>query len=110
MDALFVQDFHGRLEAHACLAADDVGGGHAAVVEMDGRHRRPGLAHLVVGLAGGQSRRAAFHDEGRDPLGAGRIGIGARHDGEQTGQRCIGDEALFAVQHETVAVAHGGRA
>src|SRR5690606_10185645 len=108
MPPALVQYLHGRLETDAFLAADQVGGRHADVVKDDVGGMRTFLAHLLVRLADGQPGSAALDDEGADATSAADLGVGARHDGEDAGVRSVGDEALGAVEHVEVAIAHRG--
>ncbi|KAF5290255.1 hypothetical protein FQR65_LT20672 [Abscondita terminalis] len=104
VQALLIEHLQHGLEALAFASADDLVGRHAAAVEMHVGDGRAGLAHLAVGLAGGQARRT-LHEEGRESLAARAALLRAGDDGEHIGQRCVGDEALGAVQHVVVALA-----
>src|SRR4029450_3260872 len=50
-EAAAVEDLHGGLETLAFLAADELAGGHAAVLEDDVAGVAAALAHLAVDLA-----------------------------------------------------------
>ena len=72
-----VEHLHRGLEALALAAADQVRGGHATVLEDHVAGVRAALAHLLVGLAERDARRAALDDERRDaaarPCRAGSV-------------------------------------
>ncbi|MNT14063.1 hypothetical protein D3C72_1490530 [compost metagenome] len=82
---------------------------HGAVVEHQFAGAGAAHAELVELLGRGESRGARLDDEGGDPLGpGGRIGLGI--DDEGVGIRTVGDPHLVAIEHEVIALAHGGQA
>lgn len=81
VEATTIQHLHGRLEAFAGPSPDDVGGGHADVVEDDVAGLRAALPHLAIGLAERQSGKAGRHDERRDTAGTGSFGAGHQREG-----------------------------
>ena len=99
-----VQHLHGGLETLAFLTADNVLGGHPAVLEGDVANVGAFLAHLHVRLAADQPRRVAFNDKGGDAAGALVVLVGTRHHRVQAGFRAVGDVTLGAVENVVVAV------
>ncbi|MNN02147.1 hypothetical protein D3C81_1147950 [compost metagenome] len=110
MQAALVQHLHRGLEALAFLEPDQVGGRHAHVLEDHVAGVGAFLAHLHVALAEADARRLRIDNKGRDAGRALDRRIGARHQREHAGLRRVGDEALGAVDHVVVAIAHGGGA
>ncbi len=98
-----------RVDEALAGLADQVRGGNAAVLErqlggVGGAH-----AELVLLAPGAEALRAALdHDRGDALLAGGAIGHRQHHRG--VGDAAVRDEVLGAVQHEVVAVPHGGRA
>ena len=103
-----VQHGHGDLHAFAFFA-QPVGDRHARILEDHVADIRALLAHLLLGLADGDARRVALHDERRQPLRPRRVRIRPRHHGEDRRLVGIGDVALRSVEHVVVAIAHGFR-
>ncbi|MCY1457114.1 hypothetical protein D9M71_743750 [compost metagenome] len=108
MQAALVQHLHSGLESHAFLAANQVGGRNAHVIEDHVGGVGTLLAHLVVALADGDTQRAGFDDERANATSAFDLRVGAGHHSENAGVRRVGDEALSAVDDVEVAVAHCG--
>ncbi len=108
MQTTFIEHLHGGLEADAFLATDQVFGRHANVVENHVSGMRAFLAHLVIPLADRDAWGLGFDDERTYATGALDFPVGTRHHGEDAGVRCVGDEALGAVDHVEITVAHGG--
>ncbi len=107
MQTATVQDFHGGLETHAFLAADDVLGGHPAVIENDVAGVGAFLAHLHVGLAAGNTGGIPFHNKGGDAAATLDFRVGACHYRKQARTGTIGDVALGAIENVVVAVTLG---
>src|SRR6266700_7334485 len=73
--------------------------GHAAIVEDDGRGRRPAYAHLLFFRAGLEAGEFAFHDESRE-----LFAINLGKDDVDVSKAAIGDPHLFAVEYPFFAV------
>ena len=106
-DAAAVQDLQ-RVHEPVALLAQEVLGGHAAVLEdqlggVGGAH-----AELVLLLARPEALHPALQDEGGDALVALRA-VGHGHDHRGIGDAPVGDEGLRPVEHPVPAVAHGRR-
>ena len=89
------------------LAADEVGDGHAAVLEDDLRGRRCVPAQLLLGRAERQAGRVLLDDDGADP--AALFLAGADHHDIDVVVARARDELLGTVEDEVVAVASRGR-
>jgi len=101
-----VEGHHRDLEA-LVLLADEVVGRDLDVVEHDGGGVRRPLAHLVLVLVDDHAG-VARDDEARDPAVAGLL-VGLGVDRVPVRVLAVRDEALGAVDHPLVALAHGGR-
>ena len=102
-----IEGHHRQLEA-VVLFAEQVSDGNLGVVEGDRRRVGRPQPHLVLVLVDGD-RVVLGHDEGRDaPVAGVLVGLGV--DRVPVGVAAVGDEALRAVDHVSVAAANRGRA
>src|SRR5262249_15585867 len=76
-EAAAVEHLHGGLEALALLAADQLAGGDAAVLEDDVAGVVAALSHLAVDLAEPEARRAGLDEEGGDAGSTLLLRVGA---------------------------------
>ena len=105
VQASLVERGHGRVEALLLLAADEVGGRNADVVEEDLRGPRAGLAHFVIVRPDGHALGLRGYEEDGNALRAGGVRVGAGEDYEDIGGLGIGDEPLGTVDDVVIAVA-----
>jgi hypothetical protein len=85
-------------------------GRHATVLEDHVGRVRSLLSHLLVTLADTDAGRVALDDERGDSTGPLVLRIRARHQREDARVRCVGDEALRAVDDIKIVVAYRSRA
>src|SRR5581483_2271301 len=90
-------------------AADEVRGGHAAVLEDELRRVGTADAELRLELPHAEPGRAALDDERGDPL-VTQARLGLREHDRDAGLRAVRDEVLRAVQDPVIAVAPRARA
>src|SRR6185503_5088522 len=90
----------------ALAAAQDVGGGDAAVLQVDFHHGHAADSHLVLVLPHTVAGRPRLHHERRDPPGA-PTGLGHGEDRVVGGHGPSGVPLLLAVQDVAVAVLLG---
>ena len=100
-----VENLHGDLEAFA-RGGHEVLIGNEYVVEVDVRGRRGPHPQLAVLLSGFEARRARFHDQADDALGA-RPRLGGGEDEEGIGYVAVGDIGLGPVEEVAAVLGRG---
>ncbi len=110
MNTAAIEDLHGGFEADTLAGAEQCVPADPAVVENHVAGVSALLTHLAIRVAEREPARARFDEESGDSVSAGLPGIGSCEDGEQTGLRRVGDVALGAVEHITIAIALSRRA
>jgi len=108
-EALLRQLFHQRVHALA-LAAEDVAGGNAHVVEEELGGVGGMLADLVELAAAAEARAVGLDEDQAHRLGAGLGGIGLGDQDDQVAVQAVADEGLAAVDDVLVAVTDRGGA
>ena len=103
MGAASIEAAHRKRKARA-FTAQEVGGGHATILQDKLGMRGPAARQHLGASADGQPRRAGLDQEGANALAAER-GIGRGEDGEEARLDRVGDVDLAAIQHVSVAIA-----
>src|SRR5690606_13632062 len=92
----------GKALADVLLAADDSADWHAHILEDDIAGVGALLAHLAILLAERDAGKVRIDQKRADARRGAGLQIRAGKDGEDARLRCVGDEALGAVEYELI--------
>src|SRR5439155_2374793 len=93
-----VENLHRGPESHALATAQELRCRHATILEYHVAGVRSALPHFAVDSTQREARCSALHDECRNATGTFVRRVGARHHGEYSRFRSVGDVTFGAVE------------